>query len=152
MKKRLLLWVLAGCLCMKGQSGWGEGYTPQVQVLPDEIVGVVVYPDGITPVVELPIRVWNLEKNRMVYRTETNDEGQFRIPAVVKGGQCYLFVGKLRIDLEIMRRNEALASQRHDLVIVVPRWMTVTTGIRVYDVLLASVLMQVPSLPRVVSP
>jgi hypothetical protein len=144
--------LLAVPLCIVGQFGWAEDFVPEVQVLPDEIVGVVVYPDGETPVIDLPVRVWSLEKNRMLYRTKTDDEGAFRVPSSISGGKCYLFVGKLSIDLEILHPSKDVVSQRHDLIIVEPRWMTVTTGARLFDVLLAPVLMQVPDSPRVVSP
>ena len=152
MKKRIILALFACVLCTMGQLVLADEFVAEVQVMPDEIVGVVLYPDGTTPVIDLPVRIWDTDRNRMVHRTKTNSEGVFRIPTM-KEGRFYLFVGGLRIDMEVLLANKELLSQQHDLVIVLPRKMTLGTSVKVYDLLLIPLLIrEPPPPPKVVSP
>lgn len=123
----------------------------QLEVLPEEVVGIALYSDGVTPVIDLPVRVWSIKKNRMVSRTRTDDSGIFRVPEF-DPGDCYMFVGRVKISMKVLQKDTAAAWQRHDVVVVLPDRFLVAGPPRLTDVLVAPVLMQLPLREEVVSP
>lgn len=129
-----------------------DASAPHMQLSSQPVVGVVLYPDGETPVPDLTVHVWSVAKERFVYRTRTDHEGGFEIPWM-REGRGYIFVGNVKIDLQIVPSDAGGAVQRHDVVVVVPRKMIVgSAGPRLIHVLSAPLLMTAPLLPSLVSP
>ena len=123
----------------------------QMEIVSDDIVGVALYPDGETPVKDLPVRVWSIDRQRMIYRTSTDEDGVFEVPEI-RLGRCCIFVGRVRVDLRVVRAGRTDLHQRHDIVVVVPHGMLVSAAPRIMDILIAPLIMQAPAEPRVVSP
>ncbi|MBA4386572.1 MAG: hypothetical protein C0404_01245 [Verrucomicrobia bacterium] len=130
-----------------------ETASPQVETTPARTYGVVLYPDGVTPVSDLPIRVWSVERRKMVYRTTTAVDGSFSLPEL-SAGRCQVFVGRLKIDMQVFRPTAESLWQRNDMVIVLPRSMILmpSVGGKIYDVMLAPLILRPPESPKVVSP
>lgn len=125
---------------------------PHMQLPSESVVGVVLYPDGSTPVPDLPVHVWNVAKERFVYRTRTNNEGGFEIPWM-REGRSYILVGNVKVDLQVMVPEAGMAGQRHDIVVVMPRRMLIGEGgPRLIHVFSAPLLMAAPLISSPVSP
>jgi len=130
---------LAGAFLIAVSAGlYGQAVTPQLEMLPESLHGIVLFPDGETPVTELPIRLWSTREKRIIYRSDTDNNGTFRIPRLLTGGSM-LFVGRLRVNLNIIEKKGDFIAQQHDMILVVPRTMLVTGG-RMFDVLISPVL------------
>ena len=123
----------------------------QMEIVSDDIAGVALYPDGETPVRDLPVRIWSIDRQRMIYRTSTDNDGVFEVPAM-RVGRCYIFVGRVKVDIQVVRAGRTDLHQRHDIVVVVPHGMLVSAAPQIMDVLIAPLIMQPPAEPRVVSP
>lgn len=93
---------------------------PDLAVLPADFRGVVLYPDGETPVSKLRVRVWNSETEEIVHRTRTDRDGAFSIPKLPEGAH-YVTVGPVRIDVRTLTGRAGVTPQPHGLVIVVPK-------------------------------
>ena len=117
----------------------------------EDIVGLALYPDGQTPVVDMPVRVWSVDKKQMIFRSRTDNHGNFRIPRL-EPGQNYLFVGRVRVNLKIFTAESGDTHQYHDIVMVVTRGMVIPAKPNVMEVLLAPVIMKPPEDPPVISP
>lgn len=128
-----------------------DGATVHMDLPVNDIAGVALWPDGKTPVHDLPVRVWNADRNRMVYRTRTDRNGVFRIPNTPVA-RCWIFVGKVKVDLRILKTEDGTASQQHALVVVVPRHMLLASKPEMTDLVLAPLLLNAIPPPRVVSP
>jgi hypothetical protein len=130
---------------------------PLLEIVPEEIVGIALYPDGITPVAELPIRLWSEARQRVIFRTQTAADGTFRVPRTA-AGPCFLFVGRVKMNLRMLPPSAGGTYQQHDIIIVVPRSLVVGQGlpqagiIMGTDVLIAPFLFKPPRKPPVVSP
>ncbi|OGV66984.1 MAG: hypothetical protein A2498_09340 [Lentisphaerae bacterium RIFOXYC12_FULL_60_16] len=135
--KKTIGYIVSGLLILGGSVFAQEGGA-QVQFLPQQIIGMVLYPDGQTPVADLPVRLWDVKQKRVLVRSETDEQGRFQIPRQVEG-DFMLFVGRLVVDLRILKAAGAAVAQRHDMVMVLPRGMLVPGG-RLYDVLLSPAL------------
>lgn len=83
----------------------------------EKIFGNVFHKDGVTPMVELPIKVWDIKNNKVLYRTRTDTNGMFTIPAINKN-DCQIFIGRLKIN--IVTLGEIANSQNHDIIVVLP--------------------------------
>jgi len=144
-----VLWLTCG-LCY----GAGDADKP-TEVIRDEMVGVALYTDGVTPVSDLPVRVWSVDKQRMLYRSKTNTEGVFRIP-VLRAGLCYLFVGTVRMNLSILAASESEWHQSNDIVVILTRRMLVgaTPSVKPFWFVPALPFLASPKIPKppVVSP
>jgi hypothetical protein len=120
MKTRLCLAVgLVGLLC------WGADAAPRppdVAVLPADVRGVVLYPDGQTPVDHLRVRVWNAKTEEIVYKTETDKDGVFAVPRLDEGTH-YVTVGPIRIDMRVLTARANVTPQTHAVVVVLPKRM-----------------------------
>ena len=58
---------------------------PDLSVLPAKFRGVVLYPDGSTPVDRMAVRVWNADSEEVVFKTRTDKSGVFEIPELSEG-------------------------------------------------------------------
>jgi len=120
----------------------------------EEMVGVALFPDGVTPIENLPVRVWSVDKQKMVYRTRTDADGLFRVP-VIRVGRYYLFVGRARVNINVLLSNEMAGSQNNDIVVILPYRMMVSSVSLGEPVLFAPLLFAPLALPpnkKVVSP
>ena len=135
---------------------------PQAELVREEIVGIALFPDGETPVAKLPVRVWDADQRKTVFRTETDADGIFRIPPL-PAGRRYIFVGRARIDVRIVEEQQGSVYQHHDIVVVLTRPMLFARypGIEevlligegaLLDLLVTSTFVTPPEPPRIVSP
>lgn len=149
----LSLVVLSAVSIAAAVSCFAVDAGPQLQTTPDRILGVVLYPDGVTPVGDLPIRIWSVARNKMIYRTATAADGSFSIPAL-EDGDCYVFVGRLRIDMKVLKARADALWQANDMVIVLPRGLIVSSSVtpKLFDVMLVPLVVRPPQSPKVVSP
>jgi hypothetical protein len=93
---------------------------PDLSALPAELRGVVLNPDGRTPVDGLPVRVWDSSTEKVIFKTRTDRSGVFGVPEL-KEGDHYITVGSVRIDMRLLTARAGVTPQPHGLVIVVPR-------------------------------
>ena len=138
-------------LCLTAVCAPAGEFKPHVELLPYDIVGVALYPDGETPAVNLPIRVWDIERKKFIYRARTDHEGVFRV-AQLDPGKCHLFVGRVKINLMMLARKQVALLQHHDIIVVLPRGLLIPSRTRLYEVLLAPALIQPPEPTKVISP
>lgn len=149
----LCTWLLCGAYVDYGfASSDAPSGGPHMRLPSDSFVGVVLYPDGSTPVPDLDVHVWSVEKERFVYRTRTNSDGGFEVPWI-REGRAYIMVGSVKVDLQVIAPVVGESGQQHDIVVVVPRKMIIgSAGPRLVHVLAAPVLMSTPLLPSLISP
>jgi hypothetical protein len=93
---------------------------PDLSVLPAKVRGIVLLPDGETPVSRLQVRLWNAETEEVVFKTRTSKDGVFEVPKLTKGSH-YVTVGPVRIDMRILTARAGVTPQPHGLVIVIPK-------------------------------
>lgn len=93
---------------------------PDVAVLPADIRGVVLFPDGKTPADGLTIRVWNAETEEIVFKTKTNKQGIFDLPEL-EAGNHYVTAGPVRIEMRVLEGRPGTAPQPHGFVVVIPK-------------------------------
>ena len=132
-------YISAGCaMCLLiANNAIAQMIVPDFDMLPESLQGIVLFPDGETPVAKLPIRLWDIKGKKIIYRLETNEDGIFRIPRLLTGNSL-LFVGRLIVNLSVIEKGN-LAGQQHDMIVVMPRSMLVTGG-RMFDVLISPIL------------
>lgn len=95
---------------------------PDVAVLPAEVRGVVLFPDGKTAVDNLAVTVWNADTEEIVFRTKTDNDGVFNVPRLAEGNH-YVSVGPVRIDMRILTARAGVTPQPHGFVVVIPKRM-----------------------------
>jgi hypothetical protein len=116
MKKSAIAAILLGAaLCVTANAA----RMPDISVLPAEFRGVVLYPDGETPAEGLPVRVWDAQSEKVIYKTQTDANGVFVIPELPEG-ERYFTVGSVRVDMRLLTARAGVVPQAHGLVIVVP--------------------------------
>lgn len=118
---RMTVWAVLALLVVVS-AGVTRAAQPDVAVLPAEVRGVVLFPDGETPVDDLRVRVWNAETEKVVYRTRTDEDGLFSVPKLDEGTH-YVTVGPVRIDMRVLTARAGVQPQAHGFVIVVPKRM-----------------------------
>jgi len=102
--------------------GAAHAAPPDLSVLPAEVRGVVLMPDGITPVDRLRVRVWDADKEEIIFKTRTDKSGVFNVPRMDQGNH-YVTVGPVRIDMRVLTARAGVAPQPHGIVVVVPKRM-----------------------------
>jgi hypothetical protein len=107
--------LLVAVLC-----GVASAAAPDLSVLPARVRGVVLLPDGETPVSRLQVRLWNADTEEVVFKTRTNTDGVFEVPKLSEGSH-YVTVGPVRIDMRILTARAGVTPQPHGLVVVVPK-------------------------------
>lgn len=95
---------------------------PDVSILPAEVRGIVLFPDGKTPVDRLRVRVWNADTEEIVYKTKTDKGGVFGVPKLDEGNH-YVTVGPVRIDMRVLTARAGVTPQPHGFVVVIPKRM-----------------------------
>jgi hypothetical protein len=106
------------CAAMVAQAA-----TPDISVLPALVRGVVIRPDGETPVKDMPVRLWNADTDEVVYKTRTDGDGVFEVPSLREGNQ-YITVGPVRIEMRVLTARGGVTPQTHGVVVVVPKRMS----------------------------
>lgn len=148
----LAVFAVAGVLGGGFAAQEGDSASPHMQLNSESVVGVVLYPDGETPVPDLSVHVWCVDKQRFVFRTRTDENGNFEIPWM-REGRAFILVGDIKVDLQVLAMVAGSAGQRHDLVVVIPRRMMIgSAGPRLMHVIPAQLLMTTPLLPALISP
>lgn len=136
---------------MYAQTAGGNGGTAQLELVSESIVGVVLFPDGETPVQNLPIRVWDIDSKKMIHKSSTDADGIFRIPKT-NAQRCHIFVGKVQIDTRMLSERAGTVQQSHNIVVVLSRPFLIANHSKLLDVIIAPLIMQPPDPPRIVSP
>lgn len=93
-----------------------------MSVLPSSLRGIVLWPDGETPVYDMRVHVWDAKNERTVFKTRTDKNGVFHLPEFTEG-ELYLTAGPVRIDLTVLQAQEGIISQPHAVVIILPKVM-----------------------------
>ena len=124
---------------------------PDVAVLPAEVRGVVLFPDGETPVDRLPVRVWNADTEEVVFKTRTNGDGVFDVPRLEEGNH-YVTVGPVRIDMRILTARAGVTPQPHGFVVVIPKRMPAIQTLVPSSITAAAAALSVDEPPEIVSP
>lgn len=103
---------------------WAQGSTAEVsysqylEMAPGELGGQVLYPDGKTPAVRVPVRVWSVQEKRFVYQTATDEKGTYKLPRLVPGRYLVLFGDRVSVDLRVAETAGVLAKP---LNVIIPR-------------------------------
>lgn len=117
MRKTWLATAVA--LTLTGLFAWAE-QAPDLLAPVSSFRGVVLYPDGETPVGKLRVRVWNADTDEVVYTVRTGADGVFEIPKLGEGNH-YVTVGSVRIDMQLLKPRAGVTPQPHGIVVVVPK-------------------------------
>ena len=72
-----------------------------VAVKPGELTGRVLYPDGVIPAADAPVRVWSVAEKRSVYETTTDSSGNYKLPALKEGRYFLVFGDRVVVDLRV---------------------------------------------------
>jgi len=120
-----------------------QGLAKDIAVLPADIRGVVMRPDGKTPVQDLRIMVWNQEIEKVIYETRTDENGVFELPEY-KEGNYYIKVKDIHIDMTVFKTRADKRPQTHGFVIVLPKNMPINVPLIVSPFIV--------TLPTTVSP
>ncbi len=124
------------------------GLRPVMSVGAAELRGVVLFSDGYTPVTRFDVKVWDALREKYVYKTKTDAEGNFRIPAF-GAGRFYLIVGRMTLDLEFLKKTVEEGQQPHEIIIAMPRpFLVASPSVPILPVF----FFVPPNPPRVVSP
>ncbi len=119
--------------------------------LPNEVAGIVLQADGQTPVAGFPVRVWNVDRNRFIFRTVTDQNGNFYVPPLASG-ESYVLVGRVRVNLSVLQPSDMVVSQRHDLIVALPRRALITGRGVFYQTMITPLGLAIPRETQVVSP
>jgi hypothetical protein len=111
--------MVTAALALAGLLGWAE-QAPDLLAPVSSFRGVVLYPDGETPVGKLHVRVWNADTDEVVYTARTGPDGVFEIPKLAEGNH-YVTVGSVRIDMQLLKPRAGVTPQPHGIVVVVPK-------------------------------
>lgn len=111
----VLVAVLAAVVC-----GLAQAAPPDLSVLPARVRGVVLLPDGETPVDRLRVRLWNADTEEVIFKTRTDADGVFEVPKMGEGSH-YVTVGPVRIDMRVLTARAGFTPQPHGLVVVIPK-------------------------------
>ncbi len=147
MKQLTYMLIVISCFCwvpfLKGQETGAGGVN--IELVAENIVGNVIYQDGITPVDNLPVRIWSKDQQKMIFRTRTDKDGVFQLPRMNQG-ESYIYIGQIKIDMKTLTQGGNMLSQSHDLVVVLSRPFTVETTPRISDMTVGAVSMSSPAI------
>jgi len=146
MHKNWVVPALAGLIAAAGVAY----AAPDVAVLPAEIQGAVLQPDGSSPLKDIAVKVWNSETEEIVYRTRSDENGLFSVPRYNEG-EYYVTAGPVRIDMRVLTPRAAVTPQPHGFVIVVPKRLPIATPL-VPATVTAAAAAAIPTEPEIVSP
>lgn len=144
---RIKFMMLAGLVALVAVGA--AQAAPDVAVLPAEVRGVVLFPDGETPAERLAVTVWNADTEKIVYRTRTDKNGVFDVPRLEEGNH-YVTVGPVRIDMRILTARAGVTPQPHGFVVVIPKRMPIVQTL--VPSTLTAAAAALPAAPQVVSP
>jgi len=116
-----LVWVggpLGGGRLWAQGSTAGVSYSQYLEMAPGELGGQVLYPDGKTPAVRVPVRVWSVQEKRFVYQTATDEKGGYKLPRLVPGRYLVLFGDRVSVELRVAETAGVLAKP---LNVIIPR-------------------------------
>jgi hypothetical protein len=139
--------LFAGLLALLLMRVPAGGDSVHMNLVNENIVGVVLHADGITPVAGLPIRVWNESTKKMVCRTKTDRDGIFAIPDNLTKGSTFIYIGRLKVNVQMYAVEEGSIHQHHDIVVVLPRVMLMPSMPVVETVILPGTALEVFLVP-----
>ena len=124
-------------------------------IVRDYIEGHVLYEDGCTPVYRAPVRLWDIDRRRFVYHTETDRSGFFSIP-VDAAGNYYLVFDWTRVKFRAVEPEGGLVQRTH-VVTILPRPVGYVSTPYLVNILAASSMTEVVKRfdqrrPKIVSP
>jgi len=124
-------------------------------IIRDRIDGYVLYEDGQSPVYRVPVRLWDIERRRFVYRTETDRQGYFSIP-VESSGDYYLVFDWTRVKFRAVEPAGQVVQRAH-VVTILPRPVGYVSAPHLMSILGASSMSEIvrrfdERRPRILSP
>jgi len=126
--------ILGGVFCAAAASP-----SRFYRVFTAEAQGFVFYSDGLTPAVEVPVRIWDLDQRKFVYETFTDEFGAFQLPKLGPG-QYFVTFDTLKLDLAVADLIGPVAQQPHDIIVILPRVTAAMPLMQLNAVLLASTI------------
>jgi hypothetical protein len=124
--------AVAVAVCVFGPSlraGWaaqegpvGMKYGQVVQVKPGELSGKVIYPDGKTPAVETPLRLWSVQDSKFLYEGKTDEKGAYRVGPLENGRYLMVFGDRVFVDVQV---DASASSETRTLDVIVPHGQAV---------------------------
>ena len=121
MKKNVLLTTLILAIAIITPI-CSDVYAQDMSVLPGSLRGIVLWPDGVTPVDDMRIHVWDAKNERTVFKTRTNKDGVFNLPEFTQG-DLFLTAGPVRIDMTVLKPQNGIVTQPHAVVVILPKVM-----------------------------
>ena len=108
-----------GILCAaEGESAATVKYSQYLEIKPGELKGQVLYPDGKTPAATVPVRAWSLSEKKFVHQTNTDEKGQYNLPALKEGRYLLIFGDRVSVDLRVV---ESTDTKTRTLDVIIPR-------------------------------
>jgi hypothetical protein len=104
--------------------------TPDISVPSAEFRGIMLSADGTTPSTGVTVRVWDTQTEKVIFRTQTDQNGEFAIPELTDGDR-YITASSVRIDVRLLRSRAGIIPQPIGIVIVVPRTVIPELQIRI---------------------
>ena len=128
------LLLVAGPMAVHGQAG-----LPVVDAESADVTGFILYSDGETPAKNLPIRVWDIEQEKFVYNTESDDNGMYRIPTLEKG-RYTIYYDRIRTHLNMLNTQATASAHSHNIVVILPRNIAALNYVQMQATILAGTL------------
>jgi len=93
-------------------------YWQSASLKPGLLEGRVLYTDGKTPAVEVPVRVWSAEQEAFTQATLTDQQGAYRLSELVEGRYLVVFADRVYMDLRV---DQDAALGGVPLNVIIPR-------------------------------
>lgn len=164
MKKDLYVLVRSVLLCavsiclLSNTTTWAARTAVYPRVVAAEIKGLVLYADGTTPAVRVPIRIYSVSEREFIAETETNEEGLYKLPKL-DPGEYFITYDWTKLRVTVIANGGDSTQQPHDIIIVIPRDVGAVSPTHLSSVLFATTLTEAASeldreddIPPVVSP
>ncbi len=104
-------------LAQEEQTGVTVRYSQFLSVKPGPLSGRVLYPDGKTPAANVPVRVWDVEKEKFIHQVKTDEKGNYSLPRLAPGRYRVTFGDRVVVDLRVADT----ASMVGPLNVIIPR-------------------------------
>ncbi len=92
---------------------------PVVNAETAAVTGFILYSDGETPATRRPVRVWDIDKEKFVFETESDDFGMYRIPKLERG-QYTIYYDRVRTHMNILDSETVTSLHSHNIIVVLP--------------------------------
>ena len=115
-------------LALPGSMKAQDKKSAVVRTLSSEITGFVRYQDGETAVDELPIDIWDINREKYLrdWKAVTDKYGHYSIKPLPPG-KYFIEYDKVRVELHIIEGPNVLVYQPHDIIVIIPQAVATPT-------------------------